>query len=378
MVHIVDSLHRGEEHFVFNAACLSAVLSGKNNAKVKCYFSWTQFNKIREECRISAANSKILVIEKKGINLLLAYIISSINDIRIFLKSKKRDTLIYFALNPLSHLVIGLLNNGLRKKIVFFCHGELEFLIGKVSRYKFPTLLIVLLMKKTFFISCRNQKYIVLGDNIRNNMSVLFPRLKMSNWFSIEHPLLLCNTTNNDQKEITITMPGLATRAKNSHYFFDLAKRIQEEKSGEIIFSLAGCVTRSIQPYVNGYVDLSYARGFLLRETYKEALGKSDYLCFFYPSNTYKLTASGAILDCFVYRKPVIALSNDYFLYLFSKYGTFGYLVNNFDQLVELVSSLKKNDRNYISFLETIDAIRKMLCIENTMEEISVSLGEMI
>jgi hypothetical protein len=40
-----------------------------------------------------------------------------------------------------------------------------------------------------------------------------------------------------------------------------------------------------------------------------------------YDTNGYKLTASGSILEAIWNEKPIIALSNEYFKYLFDKYG---------------------------------------------------------
>ena len=42
-------------------------------------------------------------------------------------------------------------------------------------------------------------------------------------------------------------------------------------------------------------------------------------------------------MDAIDRRRPVIAIKNDYFSYLFNKYGEFGYLVEDIQEMFELI-----------------------------------------
>lgn len=65
-----------------------------------------------------------------------------------------------------------------------------------------------------------------------------------------------------------------------------------------------------------------------------------DYLLFLYPSDTYKLIASGAILDSIRFHRPIIGLSTDYFKYIFEKFGKLGFLADNVDELINILRQL--------------------------------------
>ena len=68
-----------------------------------------------------------------------------------------------------------------------------------------------------------------------------------------------------------------------------------------------------------------------------------DCYLFLYDVDSYKYTASGAILEAIWNEKPIFALNNYYFRYMFDKYGKLGYLANTVDELAQIVNSLNKS-----------------------------------
>ena len=75
----------------------------------------------------------------------------------------------------------------------------------------------------------------------------------------------------------------------------------------------------------------------LEKEEYERFISQMDYLFYPYPSDCFKLTASGAIFESIVNKKPALMYSNSYFKYLNQKYGRFGYFIDEFDSLDKLV-----------------------------------------
>jgi hypothetical protein len=59
----------------------------------------------------------------------------------------------------------------------------------------------------------------------------------------------------------------------------------------------------------------------------------------------YKYLASGAVLDAINAEIPVIALKNDYFKYLFSRFGPFGYLVDSIDDIANVIREIIANNK---------------------------------
>jgi hypothetical protein len=82
-------------------------------------------------------------------------------------------------------------------------------------------------------------------------------------------------------------------------------------------------------------------------EEFCKSVEALDFLLFLYPTDTYKLIASGAILDCLRFRRPVIALRTDYFDYLFRKFGAFGYLADSMEELQTLLRRASTLSRDF-------------------------------
>lgn len=66
-------------------------------------------------------------------------------------------------------------------------------------------------------------------------------------------------------------------------------------------------------------IDLpnNLGKGFVPRDELEARVKKLDFILYLYPTDSYQLMASGAILDALSLQKPIIALKNDYFDYIF-------------------------------------------------------------
>ena len=85
----------------------------------------------------------------------------------------------------------------------------------------------------------------------------------------------------------------------------------------------------------------------LNEEQFNNYIEELDYILYFYPSSSYKLTASAAIFDAIFREKPIIAIKNDYFEYIFNKNKNIGYLCKDFEELrnkIEEISNEKRGD----------------------------------
>lgn len=74
-----------------------------------------------------------------------------------------------------------------------------------------------------------------------------------------------------------------------------------------------------------------------------------DFVLFFYNSDSYKYTASGAFFDCVKYEIPFIAIKNDFFNYYQEKYGPIGYLEDDYESLenrIVLILNTSNEDIN--------------------------------
>jgi glycosyltransferase involved in cell wall biosynthesis len=80
------------------------------------------------------------------------------------------------------------------------------------------------------------------------------------------------------------------------------------------------------------------------------------YCIFLYPKNSYKLTASGALLESLAHLKPVISLRNSYLEYIFNKMGNIGYLCSTIEEMTVIIKEIsQEQDTNiYIKQQENI------------------------
>ena len=81
----------------------------------------------------------------------------------------------------------------------------------------------------------------------------------------------------------------------------------------------------------------------LLKEDYEELVKKTTYACYPYDTNSYKLTASGAILDAIRYCKPVIYIKNDYFDSVFKNVGNIGFSCNSEEEFIQKIHDVNDN-----------------------------------
>ena len=81
-------------------------------------------------------------------------------------------------------------------------------------------------------------------------------------------------------------------------------------------------------------------QSFLNRDEFNEKISSLDYVLYLYPVNTYKYTASGSLMDSINIERPIISFKNDYFKYIFDKFGQLGFLVNDTHEMILLIEEL--------------------------------------
>lgn len=82
---------------------------------------------------------------------------------------------------------------------------------------------------------------------------------------------------------------------------------------------------------------------YLVKKQFNDLIEKITYACFPYPSDSYKLTASGAVLDAIRYLKPIIYIKNDYFDGIFDGSGDIGYRCKDEKEFCDTIHFLDQN-----------------------------------
>ena len=254
------------------------------------------------------------------------------------------------------------------KKVVIMTHGEAEGLILPGKRWKFWSY--PFWITKCFnHVLPKNIFRIVLGESILNNMKS----------FSDSDQIYYIDQPRDNFKKKNDILP----LTKNN--IFTFIGNCLYKKGGESFVKAADIVKRnsgSIFEIIGAYdLDESISTNLTLlsnphemipRNLFNEALEKVTYACFPYPSDTYKFTASGAVLDAVIYLKPIIYIKNDYFDGIFKEAGDIGYRCEDENQFLETIQTLdeKTDIARYKQQVENLKQLQKKFSIDNIEKQI--------
>lgn len=352
----IDSFCWGVMHQQINA-CLLKMLMILYPKKVEYYSGKT--SKINVEKLIPNLDEvNFHPLWVKGgygkISIILRFALSYWNNIRLLLISRKDDIIIYNYNNPLSLFEINFLNRFLKRRVLIFCHGELEMLAAP-SGYSF--FMRILRRKLVRFFSANrkiqnNLWFCVLGDIIKKNLKGIMPEKHLLHFLSIDHPYIFTKRdgeSSNVPNILNVGTVGEFSRRKGGDDFMELVKRMQNESN--IHFSITGLIGYEINTLKKLKVGLPSNNGMepIEDKEYNSRVSELDYILYFYPKTSYRLIASGAILDAVNHEKPIIAYGNSYFEYFFKKYGDVGYLVSNLEEMQSVLTNiiLRKQVSNF-------------------------------
>jgi hypothetical protein len=235
------------------------------------------------------------------------------------------------------------------KKIVIICHGELEFLNNDLIENLGPLSRIIKKNIISFFLNERSKIanrliFIVLGEGIFLNLKNILPSNIINSIYAIDHPFIFENFKKiyKQQDKLKLGTVGVVSKAKNIDQFIYIAKLFLSEINDEkISFSATGAIYFKKQELLDACINIPDEKNtHMNRAAFNKRIKNLDYILFFYHSKMYKYLASGAVLDAINVEIPIIALKNDYFEYLFSRFGPFGYLADSIDDMENVIRKI--------------------------------------
>lgn len=339
---VCDLWAKDLEHYEFNKNILGILEKYKD---LKYFGKKNQIKRLKKE---EFKNIKFYQINnnfKNRIVIILSYIF---NILQLNIKSDK-EVIILNGI-PIIILLSKLL---LKKKVYIFLHDLNRLEIGKKGSYRYLSKIIRIKNNKNF-------KYIVLGEKIRERLIEIIPEIK-ENIYYIDHPYSFINKKNNKNMEniIKIGTCGITNYLKGLESIYELIDKISKD-SNKFYYRHFGKSTDKIyEKYIKYF---PYKSSLIEKELYEKLIEELDYILILYPINSYRLTASGVYFDCIKFNKPLLGLKNEYFEYMFKKYGEIGKLFNTVDEIIEYL----KNDRKKLIeeqqiFWKNMENIRKVL-----------------
>jgi hypothetical protein len=353
-VYIIDSFSHHSFHEAFTAGFINTCAYIFNNIfYYSCKSTKNCVNGILKRADIEKDKIEfrnIFVVENENKYLLIfRYFISAIINIFYLIKVPKNTLIIYCYNNIFALPALNGLNKILGKKIVIICHGELEFLNEDWIESLGPLAKIIRKNVISFFWGknvtiAKKLIFIVLGESILSNLKSILSSNIIKSIYAIDHPFVFdkCNYTSKPQNKLRLGTVGVVSKTKNINQFIYIARLfLPEVKAEKISFSVAGTVYYKKEELLDAYIDIpDWHGGFMDRAALGRRIQSLDYILFFYHSKMYKYLASGAVLDAINAEKPILALRNDYFEYLFSRFGPFGYLVDSIDDMEKLIREI--------------------------------------
>ena len=160
---------------------------------------------------------------------------------------------------------------------------------------------------------------------------------------------------------------GIASREKGIENIFKFVEKIDEKYNFKHIGKSISEIPNKFRKY------FLYKNDLLEKDKFEEEILNLDYILILYPKDSYRLTASGVYFDCIKYNKPLLGLKNEYFEYMFKKYGEIGKLFESIDEIIEYLSQERKIlDSDYDIFHKNMKSIKKVLNknVEKQLKEI--------
>jgi putative glycosyltransferase len=352
-VRFIDTLCTNGMHLLFNASLL-AILE-KIFDKISLY---GEKNNINDEIKILEENgvdiSKIerkniyLPIVKSRISNFFLYLCSFFYNLYFIVIADKDDILVFNYNNLLAVRMMNIFNKIFHRKTLIFCHGEMEFLIenrpsfGPFNRFTFY-------LGKCFFLNKKirieqNIKFVVLGDSILKNVKEILPLNISKSFITMDHSYFFKKDDIIKEKvikteNIKIGTVGLFYRLKGADDFCKLVSSINNKN---IEFSITGKILYDVRKLQELGVSLpeNLGKDVIPRDILEKRIEDLDFILYLYPITSYKIMASGAILDALSFKRPIIALRNDYFSYIFEKFGEFGYLFDSLEDIINFLNQI--------------------------------------
>jgi glycosyltransferase involved in cell wall biosynthesis len=167
---------------------------------------------------------------------------------------------------------------------------------------------------------------------------------------------------------------GAASERKGFLKYLAVVADISKRFPGLASFHLIGRIRKDQKnlnlPGIESLVEKPETKR-LTRDEYIEKLNNLHYVCLFY-EKAYEFTASGVLLDCISYNKPIIATPLPIFNKLFQDFGNIGYLCRDIECSEVIEQIIKEcNTDKYASQVHNMQKVKNVRTPESLSEKYS-------
>jgi hypothetical protein len=393
MILVLEANQKGEIHSIFNSSMLIILMKAFPDEDILFIADHKHLQAVLQNLRNNKQNldhlhtrriflsSKNHIAKIYWLPRILMEFVNTYNALKI---GKRQNCKFVFicSIFPSAQYFYKVVKPLFRKvKVLIALHGELEMLTKKKDKGQNFWGKI---LNKSFRMVDQEARYLVLGDNIKENLLAL-TSINKEAIFSIMHPYFFhdyINSFNRTQHEkpIKIGYVGVMQLHKNSNRLFSLANEFKQQITQHVIeFKAIGPVHKDLMPFANSYVLFRPGFDMLSREEFEKEVSGLDYAIYFYDTSWYNLTASGALFDAIDFYKPVISLKSSYFQEIFKRGGEMGYLVNDMNEMKELLDRIIViGDPKYDQFVDNMKKFKQTYSLENIGKDFELQIHHWI
>ena len=348
---IIDSLSRDSFHEVINQCYLMMISDLYDNVTYYGLKSSIENLKlILNKCDVQLKNVRFVELKIRKIKFKpnsLNYLVDAFRigwKNYLCLRFVKDNSDVFY--NNFLHFT-PLFNHLLCKKhinFIFLCHGEMEFIEKTKGKGVFAHLFSLYLK----FLFChlnikKNYRFILLSEKMADYLRERIKEKNRDKIYGMDHCYLRPSQSQTSNLiQFQGIKLGLIGAISPSRGLSSLKEFLSKLDNPFINIYAISTISEHIESRNLIYINNSNKR--LPYNEYNNYTNEMDGYLFFYNIDSYKYTASGALLDSIWNEKPVFALKNHYFEYMFNKYGNMGFLANSIDELVDYICSINKSD----------------------------------
>jgi len=346
----VDNTSIGSKHEMFNTSSLK--MFSEIYDEVTFYSSKTVkiniFNILKKIPDNISFKYLPVINAKRRISGYLFAVTALLTSCYILIKTNRNDV-IFFNYTVLWGLSIQLfLSKILNQKVIFMFHGELEYLYDSKSPLNSLSSKALRKIKEKNFTPPKNVYFCVLGESIQRNLKKYVSNNFYQKTIFFEHSYIFREKVKSKKINDGFLRIGNLGEIRSEKLFIDnlikfsklleSIKKIKFYSIGRIFYNKDLLEKNGIKTIPDSHVRR------LSRSEMNNYMSMLDYVIFLYPKDGYILRASGAIFDAIDNEKPILAIKNEYFNYLFSKYQEIGYLFENTEEIFEYLNNINQQN----------------------------------
>lgn len=383
-VRIIDTVARDSFHEVFNAALLVMCLRLFGRAEYHCHPSQRRcLERLLERHGYAADVSRVAfrrvrVVRREGpAGWVCRYAVAALRSGWRLVRSRPGELVVFNYNNPLALPLLDLLNGFLHRRVLIVCHGELELLAGRNPWWR-ASGWFARILRRAFGRTRldRNLRFCVLGKSILRNLRPYLSEANAPLFFAIDHPGFFEDEPAESLPHDTLRVGtvGQLTPAKGLDRILRLSRQISVPLT--VVGRIYGFCDHARWPEVRFVAGPE--NGFIPRERFERETAALDYILFAYDPGSYRLTASGAILDALNLGRPVITLRNDCFDDVLRL--PVGYVVADMEEMAALIRRLAAEypAGTDPQFARNIALLRREFAVETVAERLREALESFV